>query len=1048
MTTPILVPGTWWHPDAGIQKCEKACQTVNLQMISNPVAQEDVEITICAESGTYGTYFVQSQHALLCIQSLWEGNFLPHTEQQMLLDQFVITEETIQLVPKKETQLQVEDSPEWDESHNVLLLRKNQALIAFDVNSKDPWNKILKDFPGLRQALQDQYGEIPIHSVISHLTLLHMDPPPSIEVHTSPLDVHLFEFVQVEKIRVPNTDILKVILMGDRVLLEQVISWWQKAFSKDWQELTGRNLAIQEIETEKWQLLFVPTNAMTGIIPIPTTALVKMIPVRLMQTFLPKLATNEDSSVKCIFKITGRTLAVTGLAPTMQLGAVCDAMKHAYQINEFGQMPSLVSLGARVGMQMTPQDLLSKKRVIEGEPRRYAVLHVIMPQIGGGVPDLGAKNTYRQVIQSKTAGLLLEMGMTMPHVSQATTALIDQMGYPRLNHLIHVESPTTRYETLAMLCQECNISLPDQKKRAHTEARIRKQAKSSKLEQEEDFEVAAYVLQEGFFHNADDTPAKILPAFQPNLNGVFLANIKQAESWLHTPQPISTDELAMFVAGMQSPQTALPWQTCQAPAHNQQGRAVLLQGTLIQFGSKAIKLPASNDVDMARTKVQVCSISVYRDDYDQSTWEAILQSPVKTVKSLLTLQGFGAVIGRPWGRTYKLDEAPTTPHLSTSVHFHAEVANERFEQLLARSGFLKVFLMPKDEEGKPSSNYRMIWYSGTPSNLDALTAGLPGVAGLVRTKKGYGLRVHKDSFDALWKIINPEQEPPQQNNFPYVYRVQPFPNGTSKEDIQQWGQEIQWPVKAIRTTGAKQWILGSQTEIPHMILWNGHPLIAQHLPTKAPRPTIIVAGPPSAKHQQRFRPEDNHRQHEHVENTQDQHLQDPFRHSDPWMDWKKKHNEQWSRPATALNTMATSSTAATPTSSRNFADKDPQQRALTGPVAAQFQAQETRLQALESVVQQIQGDQKTQATQIAAQFQAVDQKIQQCQTETQAGLAKLVEDNKEVKQVLSRQDEKFLGAFAELKSLFTQHGTKRNRSHPFHGAPETDEELMEEEPNL
>ena len=783
-------------------------------------------------------------------------------------------------------------------------------------------------------------------------------------------------------------------------------------------------MTIQDVSEKEVNLIFrpLPPHFQPQKTALPILALQKLIPVRLLQTGLAHFEVEEPQQPSFIVKLHSRVVATINVDPLQSFSPILALLRHSFYINEFGLTPALVSRGKRCGDDCTFQDLLEDRKVRDPQARNYIVAHVVLPLIGGGLPDLGAKNAQRQLLQSKVAGLLLEVGIPPVQIASVTTKLINQAGWAKLNHLCYVESMQSKHESLMLLCSDAGIMLPKPSPILQkVEGRLKKQAKTNILD--EDFEVDTYLLQDGFFLNEDNTKASILSSFQPGSSGVILSNIKQAEPWLSTQQPISTDELAMMVTGLQTPTTAMPWQLVQAPAHNAAGKAVLLQGALIQFGARNIKLPPSTDKEMNVEPVPVCAVSVYKEDYDLKTWEALVKSPVKTVKALLALHGFANMIGRPWGRSFKDQHGPSTPQEATSIHFHAECANDRFDQFLARSGFLKVYVIPKDESGKPKDVYRIVWHSGTPQAIDAMTAGVAGVAGLVRNKKGYGLRCQREAFDGLWKILHPDQDPPIEHKHTKQYRVQPFPNGTTKEAIQAWGVDIHWPVRAIRTSGAKQWILGADHEPPGILLWNGHPLIAHEMPKIKYNSPIIVAGP-NARKVSRQPPLADSMEHNAMKMGEAE--ADPFRFSDPWMVWRKNNQSEVAQSPI---------TNSAPRGSNSFPPKSTNEehapRAPTGPVASQFSLQDQRLNALETAVKQLKTDQDSQAKHTAEQIQHLDQKVATYQKDTHQTLQQIVSDNRELKMAIGKQDEKFLGAFAELKQMFYTHGTKRSRPTPF-----------------
>ena len=549
----------------------------------------------------------------------------------------------------------------------------------------------------------------------------------------------------------------------------------------------------------------------------------------------------------------------------------------------------------------------------------------------------------------------------------------------------------------------------------------------------EDFEVDDYLLSEGFFLNQDGTAATILPAFQPRMSGVCLLNVKQAQPWMNASAPVSEDELAMLVVGKISSHIQMPHKEITAPAHNSAGRAVLLKGCLVQCGSKQILCHEGPDVDMSPAKVKVCAITLFRSDYDEKTWNALISNPVKVTKQLLTLQGFANVLGRPWGRSFRKGDQPAPPHLCDQLQFHAEIYVERLDSMLARSGFNGIYVLPKDDQGKPAADYRIVWTAVAPKSLDTLTAGLAGIAGLVRTRKGHGVRVRREAYSLAWKTLHPDQPEPQEHRHQYQFRLQPFPHGTTKEDIVTWGNKTGWQVAPLRTQGAKQWVVGADCHPPTILTWNGHPLIAHEIQTKRHFEQIVVAGPRERK----VHPRNSKNQFEEhrsetdslsTEATTRSAKSSVFRIGDPFHD-------PWSAAAASASRM---STPAGTTPHERRVEQPSAIRPLQGPVASQFQLQEQRIQALEQAMGDFQNEQKEQQQRTQQHIQQLDRQLQQQQNETKQGFAEVANAHSQLTEAIRAQDGKMGAAFEELKSLFLANANKRKNPRPFHEGPDCD----------
>ena len=1033
---PDFPPGKWWHPVFGLQTDSHTDLPPTIDYAEGSVTTTDLVLATNLECGIY---HVQSHDIDYCIDQVWSHQFRSsHKNDQELQANTKEVHETVILAPtalsaEKQDALQT-NSTQIDESdeNTVLLLRKESKLIIFDVPAQVSWSKLQQRLPGLPSKLFDHYGQLHSMDVPKTLSVLQEEMPLPIMPLSDEFDLLQLHQVQVEARTIPSIDTLQIHLKGTPTQLGHVAHLWSMAFPAEWQRQNGCVLHMQELDEAKIQLLFrsIPKHLHQGTTKTPSPSLKQIIPTRLFQTGMEVLQSPEPDALILLLKHQGRVLHVWKAAPNQTFDPVLDLLRHAFALQDFGFTPAVICKGKRCADKCTVGEL-QKSPLIESRSTRAIICHIVDPIQGGG-QDFGAKNAWKQMLQSKTAALFLEYGIQMQQVAEFTSKLTDQVGFPRLQHLHHSTGAVNKHETFRELCQMCDISLPKGPTAIPlTDAKFAKLARTKNYLPAEEFEVEAYLLQEGYFKNEDDSNAAILSTFQPRSSGVFLSNAKQAEQWLSTQQPISEDELALFVVGLHDPSTTLTKSEIVAPAVNAEGKAVILQGVLIQLGSRSIKIPESDQPMVDSSSVHVCGIVVYKQDHDTATWDQILQAPVKTVKNLLALQGFANVLGRPWGRSFRLNDAPAPPHLADRTLFHAEVKPDRYEQLLARSGFIKIFLTPKDEDGKASQLYRIIWYQGQITTLETLTAGQAGVAGLVKNRKGFGLRVRREAFDSLWKLVNPGQALPEEHDDTFLYRVQPFPNGTSKEDLTNWGQQQDWSIHPIKTAGAKQWIVGAKTHPPPLLLWNGKPVIAHQIQKKQHKPPVIVAGPNHGH----FRPTHTPA----IEKSTDKpNIAAPesttniFRMGDPWADpWAKPSNSQRQAPINPPRSAA----------SDKAPDASQPTRQIPGPVASQFQLQEQRLQAVEASLHNMQKQQADTTTQV----QHLEKQLLTHQEDTKQGIAQLVADNKDFKQALLQQDQRLASSFDEIKKLFLQQGTKRSRPSPFSDESAAMHSLTDEE---
>ena len=94
-------------------------------------------------------------------------------------------------------------------------------------------------------------------------------------------------------------------------------------------------------------------------------------------------------------------------------------------------------------------------------------------------------------------------------------------------------------------------------------------------------------ITQGFIVNEDGSDATQMHSVVPQSCRVLLEHyLEQALPWVRENAILSKDELGIIVVSQQKPETSLKHQAVTIPCEVQGGGAIILAGTLIQFGEK------------------------------------------------------------------------------------------------------------------------------------------------------------------------------------------------------------------------------------------------------------------------------------------------------------------------------------------------------------------------------------------------------------------------------------------------------------------------------
>ena len=923
-------------------------------------------IMIAAIPGTYGELHVQKTTTWNQILPLWDCKFLP-SQHEHLRSAFVTS-----------SILATEEGFMGDDCITPHFFIDNQtqtSLFFFDEGQK--WGDIVQHHQLESLQWYDDVGPLNFLSKLTFRSRIFVGNHEVQPFDDITLCQQAFREVVVQS-RIPTqTDVLVVHLQGETEDLVRIATFWHIALSENWCALHGRKRCFQALSPNSCQFIFPPHGNKWSS---PANDFRTFITSRLMRVGI--FSTSQYANPEAImieFKYHGRIHNPCYLPADMKFEFFIDLFQHVTCLQNFGQTPGLVVAGNRIGDNTTIGEAAS----------RASRCHVVDPLTGGG-PSSGSKGQHRQAVNAALAAMLIEEGLQLAKVSEAVKTLIDQMGLPSLTHMLFAEPSTTRPQSFRLMCSNCEIVLPNKTNQiAKTQAKFQKIARDEANRNKRNIDVTKYRLIPEYFRLEDGNAAPINTAFSPCVSGVTMVNASQASQWLVQKGKLASDELALFIVGDIAPEEDERLQRLSVPAYNEQGDKVLIGGWLLQLGERQITTISSDEATVQTLDVRVCSVTLWAVDFTAEQWKIAVEQPVKFAKKLLEHDQLHQAIKSPWGRSMRAGKHPAGPQNATSVQFHCEVRIKDLRPLLRRSGFNKVFVLPKDHDGKPDASWRIIWTDMDISKVETVATPIAGTAGLVKGNRSFGIRVEKAAFNNLWETLNPGRDPPQQVPQGALWKATPMPLGLDKDIIQEWARNYNWECFPIKSLGSRTWLIQAPDPPSNdLMCFNGTPIIIRKVPPRANQPqTGILAGP---------------RSQQSVEKDTSVFRQgDPF--LDSWANW---------RPSTAPSSSAPSvSTKA---------------ESGVGPTTSRLDLQDKKIQELQQAVEKIHIDATQKQQDDDRKFGAIETQITKNHEQVQTSFQALRSDfETTLHRAMSAQDHKINNTMEEIKALF-QRGCKRS----------------------
>eukprot|EP00438_Fugacium_kawagutii_P033514 Skav222489 [mRNA] locus=scaffold1835:132031:138099:- [translate_table: standard] len=322
-----------------------------------------------------------------------------------------------------------------------------------------------------------------------------------------------------------------------------------------------------------------------------------------------------------------------------------------------------------------------------------------------------------------------------------------------------------------------------------------------------------------------------------------LTTMEAAAPWLQAAETVSSDELALIVVGTVGVDTQLPVSTHTLPCTDKQQRQVLLAVTVIQLNEKHVAVKQWANQQVATDNTTMMAITLWRDELEDH-WMSLSSNPFGHIRKILGPHQ-DAVVSM-WGKSYRKNKGACQPKDASSLQIHCTLKDDALKPVLQEGGYNHLWFTPKSNEGKPHSDYKLIWLAPevTLQETKVIGAKLSSFYGISRGANRYAIRVASSSFAASWKLIHPGSEPPEQVAAEFLYKLESLPFGTTSNMLNQWSTHAGFKMKAIRALGPRCWLIGTPKELPvQQYAFNGAPILINPVKPRYDRLDPIVAGP-------------------------------------------------------------------------------------------------------------------------------------------------------------------------------------------------------------
>eukprot|EP00438_Fugacium_kawagutii_P027907 Skav231453 [mRNA] locus=scaffold1847:574878:579572:- [translate_table: standard] len=539
-------------------------------------------------------------------------------------------------------------------------------------DAQDRLSELLAHFTN--QVMYDQFGKVTSEQELAASVILFpTDPVINMNVTDPWFCIAAAQQCEISAVWDPKRSAVDFRVGGPSSPREIVANFWAELFVHDTLQMLGSS--VWTVEDTESRITFEPVD--NGFM-IPPLAWEHVLSISAARKLLQPLDVVGDTGITITWL--SRTLW-SGMAPSnLTVTSLLSMLDFAFGPFQGSEATRLVCAG-KVYYEATLQE------ICEITKRTHLKFHLIFRMVGGA----GEKDAQRVHVKNSLAASLLEQGFPIEWTSAALETLLQNAGIKKMTQLVTLPPGKTRIDQTLQLCRDCAITIPEKlfkevgrnADKSEANARARKRVVVQPNPQH-------YQIDTSYLCNEDNTHPTQLPSLQPNMSGIILMSLEQAQPWITENRPISKDELTVAIVGSHCLNTQLKTSQCSLPCRDQKGNPVILATTLVQLGMKCISaIAVEKTID--EQKCTTVAITFWREDWNDADWAKIVDQTIVFTKNVLRDSNVCEAFESFWGRSIRGAKFQKTKEITAqSVQIHAAVRNERLPEVLRLSGFNRV----------------------------------------------------------------------------------------------------------------------------------------------------------------------------------------------------------------------------------------------------------------------------------------------------------------------------------------------------------------------
>ena len=238
------------------------------------------------------------------------------------------------------------------------------------------------------------------------------------------------------------------------------------------------------------------------------------------------------------------------------------------------------------------------------------------------------------------------------------------------------------------------------------------------------------------------------------------------------------------------------------------------RAVLVQAGKAQVKCPDKKEVLVtdSQENPSVVTYQVYMEENPS------LPDPM-SIKGFLRALGFEShiYIKEVWATGWYKRGKKVERSKAEYFHGFLKVADQMLPALLKLSGRNGFYCASRNSDRSPDSRYRVVFLGGlTLEEARSRLRDIPNHFGLVKSKKGYGVRVADLGYDDAKKTLLPGAPVSSDSDAagPRKFTVMGLPTNTDRSKVKKVLRAFGWKVKVQKQIGYQSWLVSSQEAAP------------------------------------------------------------------------------------------------------------------------------------------------------------------------------------------------------------------------------------------